>query len=95
MVRNVHFSENLAWFVVLLPLFCDSPFCLITDENFQTNFCSKSNVSKTVAGRSAMKKAVLKIPRKFHSKLIPHANSKFILVNFADLFRTAIYRHKN
>ena len=31
-VRNVRFSENLACFTFLLPLFWDSPFCLITDE---------------------------------------------------------------
>ena len=31
-VRNVRFSENLAWFVFLKHTFWDSPFRLITDE---------------------------------------------------------------
>ena len=31
-VRNVRFSENLACFDFLLPLFWDSLFCLITDD---------------------------------------------------------------
>ena len=31
-VRNVRFSENLAYFVFLKHLFWDSSFCLITDE---------------------------------------------------------------
>ena len=31
-VRKVRFSENLACFVFLKHPFCDSPFCLITDD---------------------------------------------------------------
>ena len=31
-VRNVRFSENLAWFVFLKHTFWDSPFRLITDD---------------------------------------------------------------
>ena len=31
-VRNVRFSENLAWFVFLKHLFWDSRFCLITND---------------------------------------------------------------
>ena len=31
-VRNVRFSENLAWFAFLLSPFWDSPLCPITDE---------------------------------------------------------------
>ena len=31
-VRNNSFSENLACFVVLLPPFWDSPFCIVTDK---------------------------------------------------------------
>ena len=31
-VRNIRFSENFTCFVFLLPLFWDSPFCLITDK---------------------------------------------------------------
>ena len=34
-VRNVRFTENLARFVLLLPPFCDSPFCIIIDDLYE------------------------------------------------------------
>ena len=37
-VRNVRFSENLVCFVFLKHPSRDSPFCLITDETYYSNF---------------------------------------------------------
>ena len=36
-VRNVRFSQNLAWFVFLKHLFWNSSFCLITDKLYKKN----------------------------------------------------------
>ena len=39
-VKDIHFLENLAWFVFLKHLFWDSPFCLITEDlELQQNDC--------------------------------------------------------
>ena len=37
--RNIRLSENLVYFVFLLPLFWDSPFCLITYEILEAGIC--------------------------------------------------------